>query len=65
MTSPLTHSVSGTAKAAAQTVLATHLGSEEKTVMWWASNVLVLAGSLAYTKVRQMEIVERSKGGSG
>ena len=56
MTSPLTHSVSGTAKAAAQTVLATHWESESKSVMWWVSNAMVLCGSMAYTRVKQVEM---------
>lgn len=63
VTSPLTHSVSGTAKAAAQTVLATQLGSESKSMMWWLSNVMVLCGSLAYTRVKQVEM-EQSRSAS-
>lgn len=61
MTSPLTHSVSGTAKSAAQTVLATQVASESKSIMWWISNALVLGGSVAYTKVKQLEIKERDR----
>ncbi len=85
VTSPLTHNISGTAKAAAQTVLATQvrglfmdrsisgiffhkmtlpcanvqIHSETKTVMWWVSNALVLAGSAAYARVRQLEMAAR------
>jgi len=56
VTSPLTHNISGTAKAAAQTVLATQWFNEVKPMLWWLSNFVVLGGSLAYTRVRQMEM---------
>ena len=68
MTSPLTHSVSGTAKAAAQTVIATNLiESDGKSLMWWVSNVMVLLGSLGYTRAKQLEMSEKSRaeGGGG
>lgn len=55
-TSPLTHNISGTAKAAAQTVIATQINNEIKTVMWWGSNVMVLSGSMAYARVKQLEM---------
>ena len=35
VTSPLTHNISGTAKAAAQTVLATHWFMEVGLALWW------------------------------
>ena len=60
VTSPLTHNISGTAKAAAQTVMATQWNSEVKSSLWWLSNVVVLAGSAAYTRVRQLEMAARS-----
>ena len=64
VTSPLTHSVSGTAKAAAQTVLATQLASESKSGMWWVSNAMVLFGSVGYTRAKQLEMEKsRSEGG--
>merc|ERR1712110_1259654 len=63
VTSPLTHNISGTAKAAAQTVLATQWFSETKSLLWWTSNMVVLAGSMAYTRVRQMEMKAASGGG--
>jgi len=53
VTSPLTHNISGTAKAAFQTVLATYWFSEVKTFWWWFSNCVVLLGSGAYAAVRQ------------
>ncbi|KAA0192364.1 GDP-fucose transporter 1 [Fasciolopsis buskii] len=55
VTSPLTHNVSGTAKAAAQTVLAVAIYREIKSISWWLSNLVVLFGSAAYAYVRQKE----------
>merc|ERR1711997_1154185 len=55
-TSPLTHNISGTSKAAAQTVLATYWFSEVKPFWWWVSNLVVLVGSGAYARVRQLEM---------
>ena len=55
-TSPLTHNISGTAKACAQTVLACLYFHEVKTVLWWISNAVVLGGSMAYTEVRRREM---------
>ena len=62
VTSPLTHNISGTAKAAAQTVLATQWFSETKSYLWWFSNMVVLAGSLAYARVRQLEMKNNTSG---
>ncbi|XP_023660525.1 GDP-fucose transporter 1 isoform X2 [Paramormyrops kingsleyae] len=55
-TSPLTHNVSGTAKACAQTVLAVAYNSSIKSLLWWTSNLMVLGGSFAYTWVKGMEM---------
>ena len=63
VTSPLTHNISGTAKAGAQTVLACVIFSEVKSRWWWLSNVMVLAGSSAYTYVRMSEM-KKNNGGS-
>jgi len=60
VTSPLTHNISGTAKAAAQTVLATHVNAEIKSFWWWVSNVVVLIGSGAYARVRQLEMASET-----
>ena len=68
VTSPLTHNVSGTAKAGAQTVLACVVYSESKVLWWWVSNAMVLAGSSAYTYVRMSEMKtekEQTGGGEG
>ncbi|XP_077983966.1 GDP-fucose transporter 1-like [Glandiceps talaboti] len=56
VTSPLTHNISGTAKACAQTIIAVCYYSEVKTVLWWLSNMMVLFGSGAYTNVKSMEM---------
>ncbi|XP_074593323.1 GDP-fucose transporter nac [Brevipalpus obovatus] len=56
VTSPLTHNISGTAKACVQTVLAVIWFKEIKSVMWWISNMLVIFGSAAYTRVKQLEM---------
>ena len=56
VTSPLTHNISGTAKACAQTVIASVYYYEMKPVLWWVSNVVVLAGTLAYTHVKRQEM---------
>merc|ERR1719412_411174 len=61
VTSPLTHNISGTAKAAAQTVMATYWFSEVKTFWWWVSNLVVLFGSAGYARVRQIEMNENSR----
>ncbi|XP_061102574.1 GDP-fucose transporter 1 isoform X1 [Conger conger] len=55
-TSPLTHNVSGTAKACAQTVLAVVHSASVKSVLWWTSNGMVLGGSFAYTWVKGLEM---------
>ncbi|EPB78150.1 hypothetical protein ANCCEY_02790 [Ancylostoma ceylanicum] len=59
-TSALTHNISGTAKAAAQTVMAVIYFSEIKTFMWWTSNVIVLFGSAAYTYVKKQEMDKKA-----
>lgn len=56
ITSPLTHNISGTAKACAQTVIATYWYHESKSFLWWLSNWVVLFGSAAYTFVKQREM---------
>jgi len=63
VTSPLTHNVSGTAKACAQTIIAIVISGEEKSLLWWSSNAMVLGGSTAYTyvKMKEMEWAEKAK----
>lgn len=64
VTSPLTHNVSGTAKACAQTVLATYWFNEEKSVLWWISNIIVLTASGFYARIRQLELSKEYKVGT-
>ncbi|XP_077568874.1 GDP-fucose transporter 1 [Stigmatopora nigra] len=59
-TSPLTHNVSGTAKACAQTVIAVVYNYHSKSFLWWTSNMLVLGGSSAYTWVKSREMKKMS-----
>lgn len=61
VTSPLTHNISGTAKACVQTVLATYWFNEMKSVLWWLSNWVVLGGSAAYARVKQKEMEHQQK----
>jgi len=58
VTSPLTHNISGTAKACAQTVLATQWYQDSKSLLWWLSNIVVLMGSGMYARVKQLEMVQ-------
>lgn len=59
VTSPLTHNISGTAKACVQTLIATTWYNERKTVLWWISNYVILFGSFAYAKVKQQEMEKK------
>ena len=56
MTSPLTHNISGTAKAAVQSVLAFYIFKNPTTAANMAGIALVLGGSLAYSYVRRQEM---------
>ncbi|XP_053720618.1 GDP-fucose transporter 1 isoform X1 [Synchiropus splendidus] len=60
-TSPLTHNVSGTAKACTQTVIAVVFNSYSKSLLWWTSNMLVLGGSSAYTWVKSQEMKKNAQ----
>ncbi|XP_077296748.1 GDP-fucose transporter nac isoform X1 [Arctopsyche grandis] len=56
VTSPLTHNISGTAKACAQTVIATHWYNDSKTFLWWLSNFVVVGASALYARFKQLEM---------
>jgi len=56
VTSPLTHNISGTAKACFQTWLAIIWYNDSKGLLWWFGNFLGMAGSAAYTRVKQLEM---------
>ena len=60
-TSPLTHNISGTAKACAQTVMGSIWYHEPRSGMWWFSNMVVLFGSFMYTMVKRWEMVKDSE----
>lgn len=59
-TSPLTHNVSATAKAAAQTVIALMVYRNPITALGGLSVAVVLGGSMCYTLVRRREMQRRS-----
>ncbi|XP_059152222.1 GDP-fucose transporter 1-like isoform X1 [Physella acuta] len=59
VTSPLTHNISGTAKACAQTILACIYYNDHKTNLWWVSNMVVLFGSGGYTEVKRREMKQQ------
>ncbi|KAI5748889.1 hypothetical protein M8J76_002908 [Diaphorina citri] len=59
VTSPLTHNISGTAKASFHTVLATYWYSEFKPLLWWISNGIILSGSATYALVKKKELDRR------
>lgn len=61
VTTPLTHNISGTAKACFQTLLATQWYGEAKSGLWWLSNFTVLGGSMCYTFVKQQEMKKEHK----
>lgn len=54
-TSPLSHNISGTAKAAVQSILAFYLWGNEWTVLGLLGIAMVLGGSLLYTIVKMNE----------
>jgi len=56
VTSPLTHNISGTAKACVQTVLALYVWGNPTTAANLVGTALVLLGSAAYTYVRNGEM---------
>ncbi|VDN90884.1 unnamed protein product [Brugia pahangi] len=58
VTSPLTHNISGTAKAAAQTVIAVVWWHEMKPLLWWVSNAVVLSGSAMYAMVKRKRMTQ-------
>ncbi|XP_030750197.1 GDP-fucose transporter 1 [Sitophilus oryzae] len=62
-TSALTHNISGTAKACAQTILATYWYQETKSFMWWFSNLVILAASAAYARIKQLDMEKKHRQG--
>lgn len=60
VTSPLTHNISGTAKACVQTILATYWFNENKSLLWWLSNAIVLSASASYARIKQLDMKLRT-----
>lgn len=54
VTSPLTHNISGVAKACFQTLIAVIYWQTPKPFLWWFSNFLVLGGTITYSYIRSM-----------
>ena len=52
----MTHNISGTAKACAQTVMAVEWYNESKSFLWWISNIIVLGSSGLYARLKQKEM---------
>jgi GDP-fucose transporter C1 len=61
VTSPLTHNISGTAKACVQTILALVIWGNPTNAANMAGTALVLLGSCAYSYVRNEEMVAERK----
>lgn len=59
VTSPLTHNISGTGKACAQTLIATFWYDQAKSTLWWTSNLIVIGGTSLYARVKQLELAEK------
>lgn len=55
-TSPVTHTISGVAKACFQTLLATLYWHTIKSNLWWCSTFLVLAGTASYSIVKSLDM---------
>jgi GDP-fucose transporter C1 len=55
-TSPITHNISGVAKACCQTVIAVIFWHQIKTALWWASTMFVLFGTAGYSEVKSLEM---------
>ena len=61
VTSPLTHNISGTAKAALQAVLAFYIWQNPATVRGCLGIAVVLGGSLLYAYIRNREMKARDR----
>ncbi|XP_061197075.1 GDP-fucose transporter 1-like [Saccostrea echinata] len=52
VTSPVSHHISINAKSVTQTIIAIIYYKEQKTVLWWCGNILVICGVLLYTLMK-------------
>lgn len=62
-TSPLTHNISGTAKACFQTVIAVIYYKDHKSTLWWISNITILIASAMYSRIKQLEMEAKTSAG--
>jgi len=56
VTSPLTHNISGVAKACLQTLLDTVIHSTPKPLLWWVGTLAVLGGTTSYSVVKSISM---------
>lgn len=56
VTTPVTHTISGVAKACLQTVIAVLWYQEVKTSLWWFANLMVLFGTASYSIVKSLDM---------
>lgn len=56
VTTPVTHTISGVAKACLQTVIAVLWYHEIKTSLWWFANLMVLFGTASYSIVKSLDM---------
>jgi len=56
ITGPVTHTISGVAKACFQTVIAVMWNQEIKTSLWWFANLMVLGGTCSYSLVKSYDM---------
>jgi len=60
VTSPLTHNISGVAKACFQTLIATLFYATPKPFLWWVSTLAVLGGTSSYSVVKSLEMKRKA-----
>ena len=53
LTSPLTHGISGSAKTSLQTSFTVLKKGELKSPLWWASNLTVAVGTIAFALIKR------------
>lgn len=61
VTTPLTHNISGVAKACLQTTIAVIYYHQQKPFLWWISTLMVLGGTSAYSIVKSMEMKQQQQ----
>ncbi|CAH1775102.1 unnamed protein product [Owenia fusiformis] len=61
ITSPVTHHISASTKGIVQTLIAVSYYREQKAILWWLSNMLVVGGAILYTYTHYMELQQKSR----